>query len=185
MKIVNKLGTLNRRRERAVDPEYIILHHTAGSSLSGAENALARRGLGYHYMIDNDGTVHQYGNPRDLMFHSYRKNHNSMGISYVGGYTPRNAINRMQYDSLIELLKRIHRIAPGAKYLTGHKHIDPRTKSFRYPYKVDPYWPGDTGGGYISGENWINDRIMMEQIKKDSGDVYELYLPGGELGIGD
>ncbi|AVL52889.1 N-acetylmuramoyl-L-alanine amidase [Roseobacter denitrificans] len=40
-------------------PTRIVVHYTAGSSLSGAVNALKSRGLSYNVLVDLDGSLHQ------------------------------------------------------------------------------------------------------------------------------
>jgi N-acetylmuramoyl-L-alanine amidase len=42
-----------------MSPTRIVLHYTAGSSLSGAIETLRDRGLSYNVLIDKDGSVHQ------------------------------------------------------------------------------------------------------------------------------
>lgn len=168
MKLIKKHGMLNSYR-RVVKPKTIVIHHTAGGNLSGAESALRSRGLGYHYMIDKDGTCYEYGPPSRKMYHAYKRNTGTIGISYVGGRTPDDAINPQQYQALIDLIKYIKGIVPTLTEVTGHKHIDPRTKSSRWPAKPDPYWPGDTHKGYVDGHNWDNDSYHMNRIADLTG----------------
>lgn len=154
---------------RLISPHTIIIHHTAGGNLSGAESALKSRGLAYHYMIDKDGTVYEYAKPSRRTYHAYKRATGTVGISYVGGRTAADFINEAQMASLEELIVKLKREYPTIKKLSGHKHMDPRTKSSRWPYKVDPYWPGDTPNGYVDGHNWKNDRYHMDRLCKLSG----------------
>lgn len=171
LKIFKKHGLL-KSRPRWRKPDTIVLHHTGGSSLSGAESHLKSIGLGYHYMIDRDGSVYEYGPPTSYMSHAYRRNANTIGISYVGGYHT-NArkhvnmpINVKQYESLTSLMRKLKHDIPSIKRFTGHKHIDPRTKSSRWPAKPDPHWPGDTVRGYVTGENWERDEDNMDRLSE-------------------
>ena len=168
MIIEDRTGIL-KARWRARKPTKIVIHHTAGGSLSGAVSHLKKLGLGYHYLIDKDGSVGMYVPPEKLAYHSFRRSGDSIGVSYVGGRTPEDAINSVQFESLIQTIKAIKKRVPTVKYLTGHKHVDPRTKSSRWPNKVDPYWHGDTKKGYVDGTNWINDEHYMGILCKETG----------------
>lgn len=46
-------------RSKSVVVDTIVVHYTAGGSLSGAISTLETRGLGYHYLIDFDGSVYK------------------------------------------------------------------------------------------------------------------------------
>lgn len=158
-----------KARHRWVKPTKIVIHHTAGGSLSGAVSHLKKLGLGYHYLIDKDGSVSCYVPPEKLCYHSFKRSGDSIGISYVGGQTPEHAINEKQMEALIHTIKHVKNRVPSVKYLTGHKHVDPRTKSSRWPNKVDPYWPGDTQKGYVDGHNWVNDEKYMGMLCSATG----------------
>jgi len=147
-----------KARWRAVDPHTIILHHTGGGTLVGAEETLKKRGLGYHYMIDGDGTVVEYGRPNQHMSHSYRNNSGTVGISYVGG-GDFGACNEGQYISMIALIRDIAKEYPSIKNVTGHKHIDPRG------WKIDPRWSGEPPNGV----DWDVDMKWMLHIKEKTG----------------
>jgi len=168
MKIIDKIGYLKTRR-RAVKPHTVVLHHTAGGSLGGAEVTLRQRGLGYHYMIDKDGSIIKYGDPLRYMSHSYRRNTGTIGVSYVGGQDTRHGATPRQITSIKTLLKHLEKTIPSVTKVTGHKHIDPRTKHVSHPYKVDPTWIGDSPRGYVTGNNWDNDLMHMEEIARDTG----------------
>lgn len=133
----------------------VIIHHTAGGNLKGAEDTLIKRGLGYHYMIDKDGTVIEYEPPTRRLAHAYANNTGTVGVSYVGGgkYGP---INHVQYQQLIELLAYL-RDTYGLKNITGHKHADPRG------WKIDPRWPGEPEDGIDLD---IDRRYMLELESK-------------------
>jgi hypothetical protein len=47
-----------------------IFHHTGGRSLSGAIATLKSRGLGYHYMIDRDGSIVPYMPDNTVAYHA-------------------------------------------------------------------------------------------------------------------
>jgi len=158
-----KKHNMFKSRIRLRRPTTVILHHTAGGSISGAESALKSRGLGYHYMIDKDGTVVEYVPTNRRCSHAYRNNTGTVGISYVGGgkFGP---INDSQQKALKELLVHIRKLDPKIKNLTGHKHVDPRG------WKIDPRWPGEPRDGV----NWTIDKEFMEQLAMDTGMALKL-----------
>jgi N-acetyl-anhydromuramyl-L-alanine amidase AmpD len=154
---VKKHGYLNSRR-RIVSPHTIILHHTGGGTLTGAEVTLKKRGLAYHYMVDTDGSVIEYVPPSRRCAHAYRDNTGTVGISFVGGgrFGP---CNEGQYISMIALIQDIAAEYPTIKYVTGHKHSDPRG------WKIDPRWEGEPKDGV----DWDIDRKWMQLIEKKTG----------------
>jgi N-acetyl-anhydromuramyl-L-alanine amidase AmpD len=156
---VRKHGYLKSRTRRRGDshqlPTTIILHHTGGGTIAGAEITLKNKGLGYHYMIDGDGSVIEYAKPDRYMSHAYRNNHNTIGISFVGG-GKYGACNQAQYVSIIELCRDIMKEYPSVKYLTGHKHVDPRG------WKIDPRWSGEPENGV----NWDIDYRWMDHLRE-------------------
>jgi N-acetyl-anhydromuramyl-L-alanine amidase AmpD len=154
---VKKHGRL-KSRPRIVSPRTIVIHHTGGGTITGAEDTLKRRGLGYHYMIDGDGTVVEYVPPSRRCAHAYRNNTGTIGIAYVGG-GDFGACNEGQYISLIELCRDIKKEYPTVKNVTGHKHIDPRG------WKIDPRWSGEPPNGV----DWDIDMKWMLHIRDKTG----------------
>ncbi len=138
MKLVLKHNFLKKAKIQSNRAPYlIVLHDTVSPSLKSAENGLAERGLGYHYMIDKDGTCYEYADPFTTMNHAAGYNRNSVGISYVcgGQYGP---VNDVQVAASIELINdHIKKLASTIRVITGHKHA---SKSG----KVDPEWPEET-----------------------------------------
>lgn len=156
--MINKEGILKSRR-RIVKPHTVILHHTAGSTVSGAQSALKSRGLAYHYIIDKEGVIHKYVDPNRRCSHAYRANTGTVGVSFVcgGKYGP---VNGEQLKALFDLyVQEIRPRCPRMKYLTGHKHIDPRG------WKIDPRFAGEPS----SGVNWDIDHNHMKYIEKITG----------------
>lgn len=67
-------------------------------------------GIGYHYVIYIDGTVHKGRNDAVIGAHCSGHNANSIGVAYVGGLLnnkPFNTLNYKQIDSLRSLLARL------------------------------------------------------------------------------
>jgi N-acetyl-anhydromuramyl-L-alanine amidase AmpD len=157
MSITKKHGILHYG-SRFRDPKRIILHHTAGGSLSGAEVTLRSRKLGYHYMIDKDGHAYEYAHPDSHMSHAYRNNSATVGISIVGGgkFGP---CNPLQFQAIIDVCNHVKAECPSVKEITGHKHVDPRG------WKIDPRWPGEPELGI----DWDIDAQYMEKIADATG----------------
>jgi hypothetical protein len=70
--------------------EGLIVHHTGGRGLQTAIDTLKSRGLGYHYLIDRDGTVVNYVNDSQKAWHAGKTdkkpdigNRNSVGMALV------------------------------------------------------------------------------------------------------
>jgi len=68
----------------------IIVHHTGGRGLQGAISTLKARGLGYHYMVDQDGSVTEFVPGDQKAWHAGKTdkqpgltNSNSVSISLV------------------------------------------------------------------------------------------------------
>lgn len=82
------------------------------------------RDIGYHYVIDLDGTV-ESGRPiEDAGAHCTGHNKNSIGICYVGGcdekMQPKDTRTDAQKASLLLLLKDLRKRYPKAK-IYGHR----------------------------------------------------------------
>lgn len=83
-------------------------------------------GIGYHHVVDLDGTV-EPGRPESKVgAHCYGHNQNSVGVVYVGGVasngkTPKDTRTPQQKAALIKLLTELKHKYPGA---TIHGHRD-------------------------------------------------------------
>jgi N-acetyl-anhydromuramyl-L-alanine amidase AmpD len=154
----NKRHGLLKSRPRLVRAHTVILHHTAGGTLGGAESTLEARGLAYHYMIDKAGGIYEYVPPNRRAAHAYKRNTGTIGIAYIGGgrYGP---INPAQLSALEQLLTHLNDTIPTLEYLTGHKHADPRG------WKIDPRFPGEPENGV----DYKIDRKYMYALAKVSG----------------
>lgn len=129
--IINKIGLLPKAVwKQPSPPTKIVLHDTAGPTLSGAESTLKQRGLGYHYMIDRDGKVYQYYKNTDAVNHAYGANKLTIGISLVGGGGTK--LLPIQVDACKALMLKIKNEVPSVKQFTSHKECDPRKQ------KIDP-----------------------------------------------
>jgi N-acetyl-anhydromuramyl-L-alanine amidase AmpD len=162
MKLVKKHGILNNR-VRAFKVRRVILHHTAGGTVQGAVSALRNRGLGYHYMIDKDGTVYEFAEAHRYMAHAYRANRGTLGIAFIGG-GKYGAANACQLSAVVELLEQLKLNYPSITEVTGHKHVDRRGKHLRRG-KIDPRFEGEPEQSI----DWETDRTFMKIIAREAG----------------
>ena len=83
------------------------------------------QGIGYHYVIDLDGTIEPARDLEKAGAHCTGHNANSIGIVYIGGRckdanTPKDTRTDAQKASLVLLLKYLHAKYPDAK-IYGHR----------------------------------------------------------------
>lgn len=118
----------SRGRTRPVTT--IVLHATAGTSLAGAVSTLRDRGLGYHYLIERNGTVHKGCATSRNCGHAgvsegpdgAHANGYSIGVAFVH---PNNgsAISEAAIQSVKELCKELADAIPSIEWLTTHYAI--------------------------------------------------------------
>ncbi len=156
MKWKKRHGLVKSSR-RLIKPFRIVLHHTGGSTASGAISALYSRGLGYHYLVDKKGDVHELVPPNRRTWHAKGANTGTVGISFVSGGKA-GPVNKKQIQSCIQLMKIIKGDYPSLREVTGHKHVDKRGKS-------DPQWPGEP----VGKNRWKIDKRYMRDIAKKTG----------------
>lgn len=83
-------------------------------------------GIGYHYVVSLNGNI-EYGRPIDKQG-AHVKNHNkgSIGICYIGGLddylNPKDTRTQEQKESLLDLIKTLKRLNPGAS-VHGHNEF--------------------------------------------------------------
>lgn len=84
------------------------------------------KGIGYHYVVYRDGTIHPGRPVARTGAHCYGHNRYSIGIAYVGGLapdgkTPKDTRTEAQKTALVHLLQRLRQLYPKA---TIHGHRD-------------------------------------------------------------
>ncbi len=113
---------------------YIIVHHTGVALDQTVEtihnyhkNTLGWAGIGYHFYIRFNGDIYQ-GRPLPKSgAHTQGYNNRSIGVAVAGNFDNESLFSRKdQYNSLVELLKRLKKEYPGAPI---KKHTDFATKS--------------------------------------------------------
>lgn len=84
-------------------------------------------GIGYHYVIDLDGTVEKGRDESKAGAHCVGYNNKSLGICYIGGLAkdgeaPKDTRTDAQKAALIKLLKELKAKYPNAK-IVGHNQF--------------------------------------------------------------
>lgn len=82
-------------------------------------------GIGYHYVIYRDGTIHGGRDVARVGAHCKGHNSRSIGVCYIGGMDaqnrhPKDTRTDEQKKSLLSLLKHLRRQYPGA-VIHGHR----------------------------------------------------------------
>ena len=83
--------------------------------------------IGYHYVIELDGSIHKGRDENVIGAHCSGQNANSIGICYVGGLSkdgkiPKDTRTEAQKQSLLELLKKLKAKYPNAT-IHGHREF--------------------------------------------------------------
>lgn len=86
-------GIQTFERSNPNHPDSIVLHYTAGGNFEGAYQTLLKRGNGYHYIIDKDGTIYDLADESKMVYHAgcgepprnncVPYNARSIGVSFV------------------------------------------------------------------------------------------------------
>lgn len=85
------------------------------------------KGIGYHYVVYLDGSIHKGRDEKEVGAHCAGQNTNSIGICYIGGVeadgkTPKDTRTEAQKKSLLELLKKLKEKYPNAT-IHGHREF--------------------------------------------------------------
>lgn len=117
-----KLDGYNRPSGATVDT--IILHQSGDDAVSKTYNALKKRKLSVHYIVDRDGTIYYLVDESKLTFHAKGWNARSIGIEIVNtGYKSMD-YTQAQYNSIKNLVNDIARRWPSIKaddeHVIGH-----------------------------------------------------------------
>ena len=91
------------------------------------------RCIGYHYVIELDGSIHKGRDESVIGAHCSGQNANSIGICYVGGVakdgkTPKDTRTDAQKKALLKLLKELRAKYPKA-IIQGHRDFPGVTKA--------------------------------------------------------
>ena len=127
----------------------IIVHCTAtveGKNFKAADidrwhKAKGWNGIGYHHVVDLDGTVEPGRPENEVGAHCLKHNANSIGVVYVGGLasdgkTPKDTRTQKQKAALVKLLTELKHRYPNA---TIHGHRDFAAKACPSFYATKEY----------------------------------------------
>lgn len=117
--------------------DLIVIHCTASpngkpvsvETVTAWHKARGFQTIGYHYLVDVDGTVH-FGRPEEVMgAHAKGFNAHSIGVCLVGGLGRADRQNpgcytQAQWDALKLLLGDLWKRYPAAK-VVGHRDLSP------------------------------------------------------------
>jgi N-acetyl-anhydromuramyl-L-alanine amidase AmpD len=153
-------GTPNKTNK----PVMIIIHHRAGNgdamsihNMHIKSNGWA--GIGYHYYIRKDGSVYKGREDNWEGVHSSGENNKSIGICFEGNYETEAAMPTAQFNSGVELCKKLMNDNPNIKEIKRHK---------------------DVGSTACPGKNFPFDKMKTEAFKKPepvkSGKLYKVQV---------
>lgn len=96
----------NFNRDMTISPGYCPLEH-----------------IGYHYVIEVDGTI-KCGRPlEETGAHAQGHNHNSLGISMIGT----DQFYLVQWEALLKLIQSLEKELNKTLVLYGHNELSPKT----------------------------------------------------------
>lgn len=98
------------------------------------------KGIGYHYVVYRDGSVHAGRNEAEAGAHCYGHNQRSIGVCYIGGLAPdgktaKDTRTTEQKVALRRLLVQLKKKYPKAR-IVGHRDLSPDKN---HNGKVDPW----------------------------------------------
>lgn len=144
--------------------EGLIVHHTGGRGLQTAIDTLKTRGLGYHYLVDRDGSVVNYVDDGQVAWHAGKTdkkpdltNKNSVSLSLVA--KDDKDLTKAQAESAIQLGQQLmskYGISSvyGHGETSSHKHAEEGktvANLLRGGGKLPDNMPQAAMGGILSG----------------------------------
>lgn len=115
------------------DINEIIVHCSAtlegddyhASDIDRWHRAKGWNGIGYHYVVDLDGTIETGRSISVAGAHCKGHNQNSIGICYIGGLkkksVPADTRTAAQRESLVRLISALKTCFPSIKKVSGHR----------------------------------------------------------------
>lgn len=124
-------------RPRRRPPSTVVLHATAGRSLSGALATLKARGLSYHYLVAKGGEITKCVPIGRVAFHAGVSdgpegpscNEYSVGISMVNLNDGKDPYPAAQVEACRKLVRELAADMASLKWITTHAAIAPRRKT--------------------------------------------------------
>lgn len=139
MRIIEHDYNLGRLAPRLRKPKYLVFHHSASKVAAPQDvnrwhKARGWSGIGYHYLVRKDGSIHRGRPENKLGAHVRGHNSDTIGICAEGDFT-RETMSDAQIAALQELRADIHRRYPGIKDLR-HSDLNPTScPGNRYPWR--------------------------------------------------
>jgi len=111
--------------------KYLVIHHSAtrgGDAFSFARyhvNSQDWPGIGYHYVVLENGTVQWTNDLTVTSYHVKGYNPQSVGICLVGDFTT-GTLKNQQKDALVELTRNLlSKLNLGLDAVVGHNELNP------------------------------------------------------------
>lgn len=163
---------------------YIALHHAASPTTSTCQDihqwhiSNGWSGIGYHYVVYTDGSIHT-GRPEDALgAHVSGMNDQSIGICAVGNYDTTSTMPDAQYKSIVDLCKYLKSKYPNAK-IVGHKEIGSSDCPGKYfPLDKIKNEVGEGGGVNTSNSNSSQSSSNGQNSTSSSGNLLLNKLSG-------
>jgi len=107
--------------------KYIVVHHAAADGFTAFDYALWHiqrgwPGIGYHYVIEKNGTINQTNTLDTVSYHVKDNNTASIGISLSGNLS-KQPPTKEQMDSLIKLIKSLKKQLGNHLIVKGHGEL--------------------------------------------------------------
>lgn len=118
-------------RPRTKPATVLLMHATAGSSLSGALQTLKEKKLSYHFIVDKDGSVHKLVGHTRVAFHAGKSigpegkgvNEYSIGVSFVNRNDGRDPYTPEQMEAAVWLAEILRKAVSSLKWTTTHRDV--------------------------------------------------------------
>jgi N-acetyl-anhydromuramyl-L-alanine amidase AmpD/uncharacterized small protein (DUF1192 family) len=156
--------TYNTRR--LADIQHLIIHHSAIAPTAGAQriadyhvSKLDWPGIGYHYVVGEDGTLSQTNDLETVSYHAVDANPTGVGICFLGNFM-KKAPPQAQLQAGAHLVAWLmQELGLSLNAIQGHQEV------------VDTRCPGDQ---WLTGEKW---REMLYQ------EIAQVQEAGGQLAL--
>ena len=145
MEIIDAHLTFKREEEKRKSTDYCVIHHTGETVPQTVEvlNEYYKHrtdgdylGIGYHFYVRKDGKVYKCRDVWAQGGHCYAWNDVTVGVCFEGDYEHESAMNIVQFNAGVELLKYIKGLYPNIKF---GRHGDFKYNNTDCPGKNFPY----------------------------------------------
>lgn len=106
----------------------IVIHHSASENQDAFDyatyhiNSHGWPGIGYHFVIDPDGTINQTNDLKTISYHVAGYNTQAVGICLSGNLN-HHPMTREQRASLTRLIRRLRLLLPKVNRVAGHREF--------------------------------------------------------------